>query len=553
MILFIVLSLINTLGLEARGTASSSDSQKDTQSILRKVSPGVVKVLFDNHKRYVASGVAIDRQHVLCSLSPSRFRFVKAVYVKTDKNKLFPARIVGHDPQSRMILLSISEKILTPAKLSNESEVGEWVALVGAFYSKFPSIYQGIVSSASTDELLLNAPVVPGSAGGAVVNKKGELLGVIVGRFGFASGPNYVFKDYSGELYVQGSKSINKDLCYALPTAKAMDIANDLKKYGRVRKGWLGVTMDSDGNVVKISSVVKNSPAAKAGLHDNDQLLKIGNKSIKSTMDVMGAVRDLKPEQKVKVEVNRNGVNRSLLVVMGDAHRDRKVEVQAFKTGKNGITVSGYSEIVTSLPQLEHYTWRISSPRSLGLEAMTLTPELAREFKIKEGAGLMISKIEKNSAAEKAGFRPADIIVKVANTRINKNEDLRRILSNLEDNEAVLVEFKRKGETRKIKVVPQKSNEFDTFFNRFRNRMLDVKSKVEEENHIAEEEIKRRNKQRQLFFEKEKTSMKDKELERYKHQLELMRKEQQKLQMQLKEVMKLLKEKQKKEKEKKKQ
>lgn len=555
--IFIILLVLFTSNVKA-GDQTTSDISKleaEIKGILKTVSPSILKVVTENHKRNFATGIAIDPSHVISNINVVN-RPYKYVYIETVKGKKITAKVVGRDTASSLILLKINENTLTPIRHARSSEVGDWIALVGAFYKEFPSIYQGILSSESADQLILNAPVVPGSSGGAAVNKKGELIGVIRGRVGFAVSPDYTFKDQSGEIHIEIPKSLHKDLCAAVPVVKVLDIYQDLKKYGKVRRGWLGVSMGFEDGKVKISRVVKNSPAEKAGIREGDFIKKINGKTIKTTEDVVKIIRDSKPEQKVKMELTRGNTLQSALVVIGEygGRKPRIARAYSYSTGKP--IDAPFPEFREALPVLENFVYRLEGSRVLGVEVTTLTPELAKEFSIEEGTGLLIKKIYKNTAAEKAGFRPADIIVKVGNQIINNNTDLRKVLDELKDNEAVLVELYRKGKMKKIKVVPDKRQGFGAIFDRFRNTMKDINVRIEEEEKkkIEEQARKEREKLRKIREEYTKyiEGIKQKELEKYKIQMEKMFKEQEKLRKELEKLKQEL-EKEKKEKEKQKQ
>lgn len=553
--IFIILLVLFTSNVKA-GDQTTSDISKleaEIKGILKTVSPSILKVVAENHRRNFATGIAIDSSHVISNINVVK-RPYKYLYIETVKGKKITARVVGKDKGSSLILLKINENTLTPIKHARDCEVGDWIALVGAFYKEFPSIYQGILSSESDEQLILNAPVVPGSSGGAAVNKKGELIGVIRGRVGFAFTPNYTFKDHSGEIHIEGPKSQHKDLCAAVPVKKVKDVSLDLKKYGKVRKGWLGVSMDERYGKVQIVHVVKNSPAEKAGIRKGDFIKKINGKTIKTKEEVYKIVRGFKPEQKVKIELTREKTPKSALVVIGELQEGKRLVARSYKSSSSRSVIPPLPEFREALPVLENFVYRIEGSRILGVDVAPLTPELAKEFSIEEGTGLMITRVHKATSAEKAGFRPADIIVKVGNQIINNNTDLRRALGKLKDNEAVVVELYRKGEIKKFKVVPDKRQGFGSIFDRFRDTMIDinVQIKEEEKKKIEEQTRKEYEKLRQIRekYLKEFEMIKKKELEKYEIQIQKMIKEQEKMR---KEVEKLKQELEKEKKEKEKQ
>jgi serine protease Do len=555
--IFIILLVLITGNIKAEGQTTNDISKLEAEikGILNTVSPSILKVVTENHRKNFATGIAISPNHVISNINIVK-RPYKYIYIETVKGKKFTAKVVGKDSASSLILLKINENVLTPIKYARASEVGDWIALVGAFYKEFPSIYQGILSSESGEQLILNAPVVPGSAGGAAVNKKGELIGVIRGRVGFAVSPDYTFKDHSGEIRIEIPKSLHKDLCAAVPVVKVLDIYRDLKKYGKVRRGWLGVQMDIKNGKVQILDVVENSPAEKAGIRKGDFIKKINGKTIKNTGEVVKIVREFKPEQKVKMELTRENKPQSALVVIGELKEGKRMVARSSRSYSKRSVNEPFPEFRETLPVLENFVYRIGGSRILGVEVAPLTPELAKEFSVEEGTGLMITRVHKATTAEKAGLRPADIIVKVGNQRINNNNDLRKALDELEDNEAVPVELYRKGKIKKIELVPDKRQGFGFIFERFRDTMKDINVQIgdEEKQKIEEQTRKEYEKLRQIRekYLNEFEMIKQRELEKYKMQMQNMFKEQEKMRKEI-EILRQELEKEKKEKEKQKE
>ncbi|MCP4148693.1 MAG: PDZ domain-containing protein [bacterium] len=543
-ILFILLLLFVTVNAED----SFSRIEKDVKHILKKVSPSIVKVVAVNHRKHIGSGVAITRDNVITHYKVVNHRY-DTLFVETVDGRKVRAKVIGKDKMSRIVLLKLEKKALTPIKRAKGAEVGDWAALVGLFYNEFPSICQGYVSSASDEHLLVNAPVVPGSIGGAVINKKGELMGMIRGPFGYASTPDYTYKDHKGELYIKSERNRGKDLCFTVPTAKALSIAKDLVKFGRVKQGWLGVTMTlDDENIVRVKTVVKGSPAELAGFLGKDGLLKIDGKKIKNTRDVIRLVRGLKPGQKVKIDLLRDNQTKPVIAVIGDPLKYKKInEIRKSKAGARGIT-----DIHEALPRLENRVITWSAPRVLGIEAVPLTPQLAQKFKVKDGMGLMISKVDKESAAGKAGIKTADVIVKAGKNKIRTHNDLRTALSDLEDNEALTLKVYRTGKLKKIRVVPDKADQqFIHIFDSLKDKLMEMKITVDDENQLELEvlekmrEARERSLKNRVVHEKERMEKSEqrkdkKELELYKRELKKMKIEQERLRKKMEKMMKLL-------------
>ena len=518
-LLFILLLLFLTL---SAGTPPPADN--DVKGILHKVSPSIVKVVAENHKRYIATGIAIAPNHIISSSMVTRYPY-RELYIRTVTGEEFPAKLLGKDNGTSLILLEINKKILTPFKQARGTEVGDWVALVGSFYRKFPSIFQGIVSSSSDEELIVNAPVVPGSPGGAVVNKRGELLGVVRGRFGFAFNPDYIYKDHSFEFFMRSSRTKDKDLCYAVPVSRVVSVAEDLEKFGKVRQGWLGVLLSSRGenDLPGVSSVTENSPAEKAGIRQGDRILKIKDKPIRSSNDVVRLVKTLKPGEKVKIELLRDNIRKSVIAVIGEAEKSYGWRYTVAPDGD----VLVVPEKGDSLPMMQNYVFSFSGSRTLGFDVMTITPQLAEKFNVKEGSGLMISEVHKNTAAEKAGFQPADIIVSANGKKIERNADLRQVLNELDDDESTAIVIYRGGKKKTLHVVPDKTgDQYFGIFDRFRDKMKDIQTRIDDQNRLT----------------------RDTKLKKYKEEVERMKKQQETLKKELERMRALIE----KEKEKKK-
>lgn len=527
LIIFIVLLVFSSLQAEK----SIAAAEKEVKKALAKVSPSIVKVICQNHKKYVATGIVLDKNHVITNTVIIKYPY-KKIYVSTVNGEQYPAKIVGKDYKSALLMLKVEGKALTPVKVAKKYEVGDWIALVGAFYKTFPAISQGILSSFSEDEVLLNAPVAPGASGGAVINRKGELIGVIRGRFGFVRNPDYTFKDHKSELLMRSPRTRNKELCYAVPAGKVNRIAADLKKYGKLRQGWLGVTIDFTADKeVKVVKVVTGSPAAKGGIHQGDIIIAIDGQRIASPNDVGKVVRSLRPAQIAKIKIRRGSVEKMMPTTIGETKT--KIPRVSFysKPGQTGYRYStGSNRVVTvpekweSIPGVENYIFNFSGSRALGIEVMALTPELAAEFKIKEGRGLMVSKVHEDSAAGKAGLKAADIIVRANNKETGKVTDLRKVLSKLKNKEAVKLTLYRGGMVKEMEVVPGKKREFAVFFDDFRDKMAEFNISLDEE------KLRQIKEQAKISVGRHKIVINDAEIDsrqllKYKQEIEKLRRE----------------------------
>jgi len=398
--------------------------------------------------------------------------------------------------ESSLILLKLKSKVLKPLKTAAKVDVGDKVVLVGGFYKSFPSIFQGIVSSASQDELILNAPVVPGSSGSAVVNEKGHLAAVVRGRVSISFGGNFSIRDHRGEITLKSDNSRNQNLCYAIPIARVKKISNHLRRFGRVKRGWLGVYMDDKGNSnqITITHVINGSPAYKAGIKSGDIIVAINGEKIATIDDVGQKVRVITPGKKIQVEIIRRNKTNRLNVEIGELLPQdlKKYSFNNFNAG---------TEFNSNFPRLQNYFYDIRESKKIGVIVQEISPELAIKFKVKEGHGLLISRVDKGSAADKVGLEVGDIIVRANRQDIKSNDNIRSLLNSLKTDEKLNLEIYRNGRLKKFDITPTKitrtnydyaleqftdklkSFSFqlfpgDTDINRFREQIGSLKSRI---------------------------------------------------------------------------
>lgn len=463
---FAVFVLFLSLGSEQKIT----EFEKEIKQIKNMVSPSIVKVVSENQKKYVATGIAIAGDLVLTSTLITRHHYDK-IYIQTVQGQQVDAKILGRDRRHSLIVLKLKDKVLKPVKISTEPDVGDWIALVGVFYDKFPSIIQGIVSSLSEEEMILNAPVFPGASGGAVVNKHGELVAVIRGRFGIAIDPDISIIDREGELILHSPRMQAKNLCYAVPAEKVMEIALQIKKYGKVQRGWLGIFFQSDkkGRKGVITFVAQGSPAEKAGLKKDDIILSIDGRDIEQSSEISRIVQQLPPGRVAQFRVLRDRSPRTVPVKIGFPRTVNQYDLDGMRIRIPEPSLM-IPEFNGKLPQAQNFILYRKGSRSLGIDMMELTPELADKFNIKEGFGLMIAKVYENSAAGRAGMEEGDIIVRADQSRMRTLSDIRKKLGELEEKKPLLVEFYRDGQARSLSIEPDVLSERHSGWNDFMSK-----------------------------------------------------------------------------------
>ena len=258
-------------------------------------------------------GLIITNYHVIENASE--------IEVTTNKNKTYTATIVGSDPATDLAILKIeADQVLPfiPFGDSNSARIGEWVLAVGNPLNLNSTVTAGIISAKSRDLndrdgknqsfIQTDAAVNMGNSGGALVNTRGELIGINSAITSFTGG----YLGYS----------------FAVPSNIVRKVFEDLIEFGNVQKGLLGVTgkglntdlaeryeiEDTQGFL--IGEVIKGLGAADAGLQNGDIIKRVDGVKINTYADLTGYLSTKRPGQKVEVTFNREGTEKTAWVTL---------------------------------------------------------------------------------------------------------------------------------------------------------------------------------------------------------------------------------------------
>ncbi len=337
------------------------------------------------------------------------------VIVKLTDKREFKAKVLGADRTTDVAVLKIDAKDLPAVKIGKaaDTRVGEWVLAIGSPFGFESSASAGIVSANSRSLpdgsyvpfIQTDVAVNPGNSGGPLFNMAGEVIGINSQIYSRSGG-------YQG-------------LSFAIPIDLAMRIEQQLVTSGKVQRGRLGVAIQevnqslADSFGLKkpagalVSSVEKESPAAKAGLEPGDVILAINGKDIAASGELPAIVSGMAPGESAKLQVWRNGSARQIDVKVGQFSDEK----------------------VASADQPEAAKGR------LGVVVRPLTPEEQRRAEI--SGGVVVQDVA--GAAAKAGIKAGDIVLSVNGERITGTEQLRDLVTKAGKRIAVLVE---RGESR---------------------------------------------------------------------------------------------------------
>jgi len=232
------------------------------------------------------------------------------IIVALQDGRIFEALIVGSDRLVDIAVLKIeaSNIPVIPINPSREPQIGDIVLAIGNPYNIGQTITQGIISATGRDGLSpfrrqnfiqTDASINHGNSGGALVNSKGELVGV--NTLSFAKNNTY---------------DVPEGIGFAIPTALATKIMKKLIKDGKIIRGYIGIdglefspTQNPSDHPVVLGILVTNTegPANKAGIKPDDILISVNNQSVKSIIETMDQITEIKPGTTIPVIVLRNG------------------------------------------------------------------------------------------------------------------------------------------------------------------------------------------------------------------------------------------------------
>lgn len=239
-----------------------------------------------------------------------------------------------------------------------------------------------------------------------------------------------------------------------------------IKIENKGKQGYLGVEIQDVTNKLKekknlsvdrgayILGVVEDSPAEEAGIQKGDVIVKFGEEAVDDGEELTDAVRAVKPKTKVKVEINRKGEKKIVDVVVG---KMKTPEAFAFNFNDDGMR---WLSPPPGVPKLgKKFNIRVFTNSDVqGLQLQPLTKQLGEYFGAPKGKGVLVAEVEKESGAEKAGFKAGDVITKIEGNNIKDIDDIHNELSDFDGKEASF-EIIRNGKTTTLKMPIEKEEE----------------------------------------------------------------------------------------------
>lgn len=366
------------------------------------IEPGDDEYNFGSGFLISSDGYILTNTHVLSGMN--------SIKVVLNNRREYTARLVGSDTQTDIALLKIDAQGLPTVKIGDPKtlRVGEWVAAIGAPFGFDNSVTAGIVSAKGrslpnenyTPFIQTDVAINPGNSGGPLFNLRGQVVGV------------------NSQIYSQSGGFMG--ISFAIPIDVAMNVADQLRRNGKVERGRIGVVIQEvnydlaksfglqAANGALISQVTPGGPADKAGLQPGDIVQSVNGENVKASSDLPVLVGMMPPGTQLTLGIWRNGKREEVQVTLGSSNTGSTDAGNQSGSGANADNGSGFSSDLTGL-QLRS-----------------------------QGQGLLVLQVE--GAAQQAGLRRGDIILMVNRTAVNDENSFNQALNHADRTVALLIQ-----------------------------------------------------------------------------------------------------------------
>ncbi|MAO50765.1 MAG: heat-shock protein [Pusillimonas sp.] len=359
--------------------------------------------------RSLGSGVVVDAEQGHVLTNHHVVRNGRSITVTLQDGRDLEARVIGSDPDTDLALLRVNASTLQALPLADSSElrIGDYVVAVGNPFGLGQAATSGIVSAIDRSGLQkggyqnfiqTDASINPGSSGGALVNLRGELVGI------------------NTMIYTPSAGNVG--IGFAVPSDVAASVMQDLLAHGKVRRGNLGLdtfdlspkqaramNLPNGGSRITVTGVKVRSPAQKAGVQTGDIILAINGKPV-STVDELRNMEGLLPlDSTVQLTIQRDGRRKTLSLRVTETKR------QKLHAGELDKRLNGIGLIDPDGPQ----------------------------------DGIAVVGLYPRRSAAAARLRKGDILLSVNHTPVSRVSDIRTLLENAPANQQLLLTFSRKG------------------------------------------------------------------------------------------------------------
>jgi serine protease Do len=362
-----------------------------------------------------SDGYAVTNNHVVDSAD--------TVEVVTDDGKTIKAKVIGTDPRTDLALIKLDGDSFPYVRLSTKApRIGDWVIAVGNPFGLGGTVTAGIVSARGRDIgagpyddfIQIDAPVNKGNSGGPTFDVDGNVIGVNTAIFSPSGG--------------------SVGIAFAIPADTVRNVVTQLREYGAVTRGWIGVKVqpvtadiaDSLGLKEAKGALVADpeatGPAAKAGIAAGDVITEVNGIAIKDARDLAKKIGAIAPGSAVKLTVVRKGSEKTVSLTLGTLPKEQRQARASTRDDERGAKE----------PQL----------------GLTLAP--AKQVAGSGDEGVVVTAIDPDGPAASRGFKTGDVILEAGGKPVSKPGEVSEAIADArkDGKRSILLRVKSGGGTR---------------------------------------------------------------------------------------------------------
>jgi serine protease Do len=378
-----------------------------------------------------ADGYIVTNNHVVSKATQ--------IEVLLSDKRTFKGKVMGADPQSDIAVIKIDAQNLpvVPFGDSGQMKVGDTVMAFGNPFGQYFTVTRGSVSALGRslsdpdkfeDFIQTDAAINPGNSGGALVNVRGQVIGINTAIVSGNSGP--------------GGEGSFIGIGFAIPSNTAKHVMEDLIKTGKVSRGYLGVSITSlredlakqfkvpDTSGALVNDVTPGGPADKAGIKNGDVIRKLDGKTVGDSGQLTAMVTNMNPGTEVVLDILRDGKPMTIHLTLGERPANLSVTPGVGKAPSEG-------------------TLR-------GITVQNLTPDVRDQLGLPPSVrGVVISELDPSSPAAQGGLQPGDVIETINRHPVNSVADFNRLAA--EAKGQTLLRINRQGNGIFVVISPGES------------------------------------------------------------------------------------------------
>ena len=359
-------------------------------------------------------GVILTNQHVVGN--------AESITVTLSDGSDLPGTLVGEDPITDIAVIRVARNNLpvAPVGTSEDLMIGEWVVALGDPYSYLlgntePTVTAGVVSATNRnilpnqnqpglylDMIQTDAAINPGNSGGPLANALGEVVGV------------------NSSIFTGGGGSVGSiGLGFAIPIERAIRVAEEILRTGRVRRAWTGLEVAGQGAMqdwkrqggVTVTRVAAGGPAARSGVQQGDILLEANGKRLRNYLDWEAVKLDLHVGDRVTLRTKRGSTETARTFTAGDLPTSTATKVTVLR----------------------------------GLEVVSVTPAIRAERGLLAERGALVVRIS-DEVRLGTGLEEGDVILAINRTLVGSAQEVSDLISAARNNQAFRIYFERNGQ-----------------------------------------------------------------------------------------------------------